>query len=137
MRPWHEAGTGASGKRVGCSCQYKCNWLPASTIDAIVVQGEAALSNDRHILQFSNNLRTAGSPVPAPAATVNEGISKTSGRRKLAGEGPGVRVYSDQATGRRLAGEGPGARVYNDQGATQGVNVVRPAGRVACCTQAG
>ena len=39
--------------------------------------------------------------------------------------------------GRKLMGEGPGARTYNDQGATQGVNVVRPAGSVACCAQAG
>ena len=35
--------------------------------------------------------------------------------------------------GRKLKGVGPGARVYNDQGTTQGVNVVRLAGSVACC----
>ena len=164
------------GKRVGCGVQQYCNRLQDLPENVTVVQGEAALSNGRHVLQFSNNLRTAHSPVPAPAATVNEAISKTSGRRKLAGDGPGPRIYSDQAngrrlagegpgpriysdqgtgrrlagegpgartyndqgtTGRRLAGEGPGARTYNDQGATQGVNVVRPVGNVACCAQAG
>ena len=104
---------------MGCGVQQYCNRLQDLPENVTVVQGEAALSNGRHVLQFSNNLRTAGSPVPAPAATVNEAISKTGGRRKLAGEGPGARVYNDQGiTGRRLAGEGPGARVYNDQGIT-------------------
>ena len=88
------------------------------TADSDRSEGSAALSNGRHVLQFSNNLRTAHSPVPAPAATVNEAISKTSGRHLL-------------------GGAGPGARVYNDQGATQGVNVVRPVASAACCAQAG
>lgn len=94
-------------------------------------EGSAVVQSGRHVLLFSNNLRAAHSPVPAPAATVNQAMSYTSGWRRLAGEGPGAAGAGETTaavTGRRLAGEGPGVRVYDEKAAS----VVRPVMSVAC-----
>ena len=75
-------------------------------------EGSPMVPNGRHVLQFSNGLRAAHSPVPAPPATVNQAESYMSGRRRLAGAGPGAAGAAETtyvATGRKLAGAGPGA----------------------------
>ena len=69
-------------------------------------QEPAVGHNNRHVLQVPHY------PVPAAAATLNQAMSHASGRRRLAGEGPGAAGAGETTalnTGRRLAGEGPGA----------------------------